>query len=89
MTKGSCRKFRISYPGVPEAEALNFPSSVSVCVNGSSLNVNNTNYVKNMLRLGFRIGRNSDNAKNIAASLPEGSRDEFWSGFEFATKVAA
>jgi len=51
--------------------------------------VNNTNYVKNMLRLGFRIGRNSDNAKNIAASLPEGSRDEFWSGFEFATKVAA
>jgi len=60
---------------------LSFPSAVNINNKNGRAEINNNNYVYNLFRSGFKLGRNSNNYNSIASGLSEQYRAAFDQGF--------
>jgi hypothetical protein len=60
---------------------LSFPSNVNINNKGGRIEINNNNYIYNLFRQGFRMGRNEGNYGSISSGLSGSYKDAFDQGF--------
>jgi hypothetical protein len=78
-------ELRISFP-VIHSEILNnmdFGKNVNIISDNGRMEINNSDYLKNLFKLGFTIGSNSKNIQKIRSKVPPDNTEYFDQGVVF------